>query len=132
MVEISFHVPPDITSVHLFSSWRTFSEITGLALYTPKIRAFQSVKKKLYFIEASPLITVHLYAELGGRVCCIKHRFTCDAAHVSKAFIMTSTTLCDVVTFPPTTAAFSSGSSSDHLGIIMRTGFRQPWEQTRP
>lgn len=52
---------------------------------------------------------------------------TCDAAHTSNALKMTSTTLWDVRTFPPTTAAFWEGWRIEPGGMMTLIGARQPW-----
>lgn len=52
---------------------------------------------------------------------------TCEAAHTSNALKMTSTTLWDVSTFPPTTAAFWEGWRMEPGGMMTLIGARQPW-----
>lgn len=49
------------------------------------------------------------------------------AAHASKAFNTTSVILCEVQTFPPTTAAVSDGSRQQPGGILTVMGTRHPW-----
>ena len=44
-----------------------------------------------------------------------------------EALTMTSVTLCDVSTLPPTTAALSLGDRNDFGGMRTLIGFRQPW-----
>jgi len=53
---------------------------------------------------------------------------TCDAAQTSNALSTTSTTLCDVSTLPPTTAAVSEGSRRQLCGMMICTGFKQPYD----
>lgn len=55
------------------------------------------------------------------------HFLTCEAAHTSNALKMTSTTLWDVSTFPPTTAAFWEGWRIEPGGMMTLIGARQPW-----
>jgi len=54
-------------------------------------------------------------------------KVTCDAAQISNALSTTSTTRCDVSTFPPTTAAVSEGSRRQPRGMMTWTGFRHPY-----
>lgn len=63
-------------------------------------------------------------------VCVSSAVHTCEAAHAWKALKMTSTTRCDVKTFPPTTAAFRDGWRMEPGGMMTFTGVRQPWNKT--
>lgn len=56
----------------------------------------------------------------------VSHALTWEAAHTSKALKMTSTTLWDVRTFPPTTAAFWEGWRMEPGGITTLIGARHP------